>query len=195
VARTQSRCPPGPSNRAYLSLHLSEVPQGWSPFAPVLHLQQHELGRNLHLRTKPRVSPTPVVNHSSLRSGHPSTTGTLLVLTLRWHKNLWFILLTSSTLFYVRLTLLHNQTSWATCLICVLFHITGIVRVDGVIHSTDPIFASGYELWCCHVSHTCAFCMLIMRGKDTLHSNGGCPRLDAVHVSAWRMDTVSISER
>jgi hypothetical protein len=48
---------------------------------PVLHLQQHELGRNLHLRTEPRVSPTPVVNHSSLRSGHPSTTGTLLVLT------------------------------------------------------------------------------------------------------------------
>jgi hypothetical protein len=50
--------------------------------APVLHLQQHELGRSLPLRTEPRVSPTPVVNHSSLRSGHPSTTGTLLV--LRW---------------------------------------------------------------------------------------------------------------
>jgi hypothetical protein len=31
-------------------------------------------------RTESRVSPTPVVNHSSLRSGHPSTTGTLLVL-------------------------------------------------------------------------------------------------------------------
>jgi hypothetical protein len=37
------------------------------------------------MRTKPRVSPTPVVNHSSLRSGHPSTTGTLLVLRPR-HK-------------------------------------------------------------------------------------------------------------
>jgi hypothetical protein len=47
---------------------------------PVLHLQQHELDRSLHLRTEPRVSPTPVINHSSLRSGHPSTTGTLLVL-------------------------------------------------------------------------------------------------------------------
>jgi hypothetical protein len=34
-----------------------------------------------NLRTKPRVSPAPVVNHSSLRSGHPSTTGTLLILT------------------------------------------------------------------------------------------------------------------
>jgi hypothetical protein len=52
------------------------------PFAPVLHRQQHELGRSLHLRTEPRVSPTPIVNHSSLRSGHPSTTGTLLVLNL-----------------------------------------------------------------------------------------------------------------
>jgi hypothetical protein len=31
-----------------------------------------------------------------------------------------------------------------------------------------------------------------MRGKDRLHSNGGCPRLDAVHAAALRMDTVSI---
>jgi hypothetical protein len=61
-----------------------------------------------------------------------------------------------------------------------------------VIHSTDPIFASRYVLWCRHVSHTCAFRMSIMRGKDTLHSNGGCPRLDVVHAAAWRMDTVSI---
>jgi predicted secreted protein len=34
--------------------------------------------------------------------------------------------------------------------------------------------------------------MSSMRGKDTLHSNGGCPRLDAVHTAAYRMDTVSI---
>jgi hypothetical protein len=31
-----------------------------------------------------------------------------------------------------------------------------------------------------------------MRGKDALHSNGGCSRLDAVHAAALRMDTVSI---
>jgi hypothetical protein len=43
--------------------------------------------------------------------------------------------------------------------------------------------------------HTCAFSMPIMRGKDTLHSNGGFPRLDDVHAAALRMDTVSISER
>jgi hypothetical protein len=60
--------------------------------------------------------------------------------------NLWFIWLTTSTLPYVRLTFLHNQTRWATCVICVLFRITGIVRVVGVIHSTDPIFTSVYEL-------------------------------------------------
>jgi hypothetical protein len=32
------------------------------------------------------------------------------------------------------------------CFIHVLFRITGIARVDGVIHSTDLIFASVYEL-------------------------------------------------
>jgi hypothetical protein len=34
--------------------------------------------------------------------------------------------------------------------------------------------------------------MSLMRGNDTLHSNGGCPRLDGVHAAAYRMDTVSI---
>jgi hypothetical protein len=113
---------------------------------------------------------------------------------------------------------LHNQTRWATCFIRVLFRITGIARVDGVIYSTAPIFSSGrsrvlyvcfqYEvirrMTCsiqdehvmgCDVAtfcHTCAFRMSNMRGKDTLYSNGGCLRLDAVHVVAWRMDTVSI---
>jgi hypothetical protein len=61
--------------------------------------------------------------------------------------------------------------------------ITGIVRVDGVIHSTDPIFASGHKLCCRHVFYTCAFRMSSMRGKDTLHLNGGCSRLDAVHAA------------
>jgi hypothetical protein len=102
----------------------------------------------------------------------------------RWLSNLWFILLTPNTLFYVRLTFLHNQTRWATCFICELCRITGVARVDGVIHSTDPIFASGHELWCRHVFYTCAFRMSNMRGKDTLHSNGGCQRLDAVHAAA-----------
>jgi hypothetical protein len=34
--------------------------------------------------------------------------------------------------------------------------------------------------------------MSIMRGRDILHSNGGCQRLDAVHAAASRMDAVSI---
>jgi hypothetical protein len=38
-----------------------------------------------------------------------------------------------------------------TCFIRVLCHITGIVRVDGVIYSTDPIFSSG----CSHVLYVC----------------------------------------
>jgi hypothetical protein len=80
----------------------------------------------------------------------------------------------------------------STCFIRVLCRITGIARLDGVIHSTDPIFASGYKLCCRHVFHTWAFRMTNMRDKDTLHSNGGCPRFDAVHAAAWRMDFVSI---
>jgi hypothetical protein len=34
--------------------------------------------------------------------------------------------------------------------------------------------------------------MSSMRGKDTLHSNGGCPRLDAVHATTYHMNVVSI---
>jgi hypothetical protein len=34
--------------------------------------------------------------------------------------------------------------------------------------------------------------VLNMRGKDTLHSNGGCLRLDAVHAADKCMDIVSI---
>jgi hypothetical protein len=106
----------------------------------------------------------------------------------------------------------------ATCLVRMLCRITGITRVDGVIYSKGPIFSSGrsHVLYVCfpyeshtkvtcsiqdeHVlgcdvatfCHKCAFCMTNMRGKDTLHSNWRCLRLDAVHVAAWHMDTVSI---
>jgi hypothetical protein len=92
----------------------------------------------------------------------------------------------------------------------VLFRITGIARVDGVIYLTDPIFSSvrSYVLYVCFpyevmrkmtysiqdeyvmgcdvttFCHMCAFRMSNMRGKDTLHSNGGCLRLDAVHAAA-----------
>jgi hypothetical protein len=41
-------------------------------------------------------------------------------------------------------------------------------------------------------SHMCAFRTTNMWGKDTLHSNGRCLWLDAVHAAAWCMDTVSI---
>jgi hypothetical protein len=80
---------------------------------------------------------------------------------LRWHKNLWFNLLTSSTSLYVRLTFLHNQTNEPRVLYvcCVLFRITGIARVDGVIYSTNPIFASG----CSRVLYVC-FPYEVIRG-------------------------------
>jgi hypothetical protein len=98
----------------------------------------------------------------------------------------------------------------ATCFIRVLFRITGIARVNRVIYSTDPISSYGrsrvlYVRFPCEVirrmtcsiqdehvmscdvatfCHTCAFRMTNMRGKDTLHSNGGCLRLDVVHAMA-----------
>jgi hypothetical protein len=91
----------------------------------------------------------------------------------RWLINLWFILLTSSTLLYVRLTFLHNQTSGATCFIRVLCRIMGIARVDGVIHSTDLIFLSGHELCCRHVFYTCAFPTLCLITLLTYYTNVG----------------------
>jgi hypothetical protein len=79
-----------------------------------------------------------------------------------------------------------------------------------VIYSLDPIFSSSrsrvlYVCFPCEViqrvayssqdehvmgcdvatlCHTCAFRMSNMRGKDTLHSNGGYSRLDDVHAAA-----------
>jgi hypothetical protein len=137
---------------------------------------------------------------------------------LRWHKNLWFNLLTSSTLLYVRRTFLHNQTRWShvfcTCVVPHHGNCKGI-WID-LFNGTHLLVWSPRVLYLCflyevirrmtcsiqdeHVlgcdvatfCHTCAFCMSNMRGKDTLHSNRGCSRLNAVHVAAWRMDTVSI---
>jgi hypothetical protein len=93
--------------------------------------------------------------------------------------------------------------------------ITGIARVDGVIYPTDPIFSSGRPrvLYMCfpyeviqrmtcsiqdehvmsfdvsHVFYTCAFRMLNMRGKDTLHSNGGVRgwTLSMQRLNAWML--------
>jgi hypothetical protein len=40
--------------------------------------------------------------------------------------------------------------------------------------------------------HTWRFCIKKMRGKDALHSNGECLRLDTVHAAALCMDVISI---
>jgi hypothetical protein len=52
----------------------------------------------------------------------------------------------------------------------------------------EHVIGCGVATFC----HTCAFRMTNMRGKDTLHSHGGCLRLDAVHAAALCMDIVSI---
>jgi hypothetical protein len=106
----------------------------------------------------------------------------------------------------------------ATCFIRVLWRITGM---RGLMEWSIPQISSSrlvahmsytcafrmrviWKMTCsiqdehvmgCDVTtfcHTCEFRMTNMRGKDTLHSNRGCPRLDAVHAAAWCMDTVSI---
>jgi hypothetical protein len=40
--------------------------------------------------------------------------------------------------------------------------------------------------------HMCAFRMMNKRGKDTVHWNGGCLRLDIVHAVTWCMHAISI---
>jgi hypothetical protein len=40
--------------------------------------------------------------------------------------------------------------------------------------------------------HTCALRITNMRGKDRLHSNRGCLRLDAVHAALNAMGAISI---
>jgi hypothetical protein len=93
------------------------------------------------------------------------------------HKNLWFILLTSSTLLYVRLTFLHNQTRWRhvfyTCVVphhgncegwwsdlfngshLLVWSLTCFIRVPSVwSHTKDDMLYSRWTfhgLWCRHV--------------------------------------------
>jgi hypothetical protein len=62
------------------------------------------------MRIEPRVSPTPVVNHSSLRSGHPPTTVMLLVLSLLEEFNSFKQLANeNSKSMYSRLNVLLNE--------------------------------------------------------------------------------------
>jgi hypothetical protein len=96
---------------------------------------------------------------------------------LRWLKNLWFILLTSSTLIYVRLTFLHNQTRWSHVFYtCVVPHHEN-ARVNGVIYSTDPIFSSG----CSHVLYV-RFPYEIHTKDDVIYSRWTCHGLWCHHV-------------
>jgi hypothetical protein len=85
---------------------------------------------------------------------------------------------------------LFNGSHLRVCLLTCFIHVLSVWS-----HTKDDMLYSRWTcnwLWCLHVYHTCAFHMSNMRGKDTLHSNEGCPRLDAVHAAAWRLDTISI---
>jgi hypothetical protein len=59
---------PGEYARQSPSLLVSQLLRGAARlrlFAPALHLHQHKSIHNLHLQTRPRVSPHRIVNHSS----------------------------------------------------------------------------------------------------------------------------------
>jgi hypothetical protein len=65
AACTWRRCPPGPSSRAYLSLHSSEAPQGQDLSCPLFTCTNTNQATTCTCNTRPRVSPHHVVNHSS----------------------------------------------------------------------------------------------------------------------------------
>jgi hypothetical protein len=67
------------------------------------------------------------------------------------------------------------------------FHMIVIRRMTCYIQD-EPVMGCDVAIFC----HMCAFHITNMRGKDTLHSNRGCLRLDAVHAATWCMETVSI---
>jgi hypothetical protein len=57
------------------------------PFAPTLHLHQRKSSRNMHLNTRPRVSPHHVVNHSSQPGATIHRSSDALVLTFLALRN------------------------------------------------------------------------------------------------------------
>jgi hypothetical protein len=65
AARTWPRWPPGPSSRAYLSLHSSEALQGIDLSHSLLTYTNANQAATCTCNTRPRVSPHHVVNHSS----------------------------------------------------------------------------------------------------------------------------------
>jgi hypothetical protein len=89
-------------------------------------------------------------------------------------------------LLHVRLTFVHNQTR-SHVFIRVLFRITRIARVDGVIHSTDPIFASVYELYVAtcfiRVHSACRSCEARIYSIQTEHVRGWT--LSMQRLNAW----------
>jgi hypothetical protein len=65
AAGTWSCWPPGPSSRAYLSLHSSEAPQGIDLSHSLFTCTNANQAATCTCNTRPRISPHHVVNHSS----------------------------------------------------------------------------------------------------------------------------------
>jgi hypothetical protein len=65
AARTWPHWPPGPSSRAYLSLHSSKAPQGIDLLRPLFACSNANQDATFNYNTQPRVSTHHVVNHSS----------------------------------------------------------------------------------------------------------------------------------
>jgi hypothetical protein len=103
-------------------------------------------------------------------------------------SNLWFISLTSSTLLSVRINFSHNHTSTPRFATRVWYHMEVMRGMDGTYSKGNPPSRLCLATFC----HTWTFRITKMRGKDALHSNRGCLRLDAVHATVLCMDAVSI---
>jgi hypothetical protein len=65
AARTWPHWPPGPSRRAYLSLHSSEAPQGVGLSRSLFTCTNANQAATCTCNTRPRVNPHHIVNHSS----------------------------------------------------------------------------------------------------------------------------------
>jgi hypothetical protein len=94
---------------------------------------------------------------------------------LRWHKNLWFNLLTSSTLLYVRLTFLHNQTRWSFLYVCCSAsrELQGYMDWSIQWNPSSRLVATCFILVLFVWSHT---------KDDMLYSRWTCPGLWCRHV-------------
>jgi hypothetical protein len=86
AARTWPRCPPGPSSRAYLSLHSSEEPRGIDLSRSLCTCTNANQATTCTCNTQPRITPHHIVNHSSQPGATIHRSSDALVLNLPLHE-------------------------------------------------------------------------------------------------------------